>query len=90
MESNNEDEPHYILLDVHVNVNNCCVLITKYIITGNRESFVTSNNSVLIEYAQSKEYSFVSRYGYVVDNDDPIKLEVRVIVTRLTAVRCVG
>ena len=58
--------------------------------TGNRESFVTTINSVLTEYAQSKEYNLVSRDDFVVDNDDPIKLEVRGMMARLTAVGCVG
>ena len=74
MDSNNEDEPHCILLYVHVNVSNCCVLSTKLIMTDNRESFATTINSVLTEYAQSKEYNFVSRDDFVVDSDNQIKL----------------
>ena len=74
MDSNNEDEPHCILLDVHVNVSNSCVFSTKHIMTGNRESFATTINSVLTEYAQSKEYNFVSRDDFVVDSDNQIKL----------------
>ena len=82
MDSNNEDETHCILLDVHVNVSNRCVLSTKNIMTGNRESFATTINYVLTEYAHSKECNFVSRDDFVVDNDDPIKLEVRGMMAR--------
>ena len=90
MESNNEDEPHFILLDVHVNVRNTCVLSTKLIMTGNRESFSKTIISVFTEYSQSKEYSFVGRDDFVVYNDNPIKLEVRVMMARLIVFRCVG
>ena len=58
--------------------------------TGNIESFATTINYVLTEYALSKEYNFVSRDGFVVDNDDTIKLEVRGMMARLTSVMCVG
>ena len=90
MDSNNEYEPPCIILDIHVNASNSCVFSTKPLMTGNIESFATTFNSVLTEYAKSKEYNFVSRYDFVVDNDDPIKLEVRVMMARLTVVRCVG